>query len=134
MNNKTVLRGLRNIGPTIADRLDTIGLNTVGDLKRIGPAKAFKLIKGAYPQVTIPVCYYLYSLQGALEGKHWNAFTGNTKIQLLREAGVKRPMRHSTSVERNASRVSSSEAAQSSRGCDLSMTQHDKARGNRPNN
>lgn len=54
LNNKTVLRGLRNIGPTIADRRDTVGLNTVGDLKRNGPAKAFKLIKGAYPDVTTP--------------------------------------------------------------------------------
>jgi DNA transformation protein and related proteins len=90
LNNKTMLRGLRNIGTTIADRLETIGLNTVGDLKRIGTAKAFKLIKGAYPDVTIPVCYYLYSLQGALEGKHWDALTANTKSRLLREAGVKR--------------------------------------------
>ena len=91
-----MLRGLRNIGPTIADRLETIGLNTVGDLKRIGPAKAFNLVKNAYPKVTIPICYYLYSLQGGLEGKHWDALTDNTKSRLLREAGVKRSMRHST--------------------------------------
>ena len=96
LNNKTVLRGLRNIGPTIADRLDTVGLNTVGDLKRNGPAKAFKLIKGASPDVTIPVCYYLYSLQGALKGNIGRRLTDNTKSRLLLEAGVKRPMRHST--------------------------------------
>jgi hypothetical protein len=34
MDNKTMLRGLKNIGPTIADRLETVGLKTVGDLKR----------------------------------------------------------------------------------------------------
>jgi TfoX C-terminal domain len=38
MDNKTMLRGLRNIGPTIADRLEAVGLRTAGDLKRIGPA------------------------------------------------------------------------------------------------
>lgn len=95
LNNKTVLRGLRNIGPTIADRLDTVGLKTVGDLKRVGPAKAFNLVKDAYPKVTIPVCYYLYSLQGALEDKHWDALTEATKTRLLREAGVKRVIRRS---------------------------------------
>lgn len=50
LNSKTMLRGLRNIGPTIADRLDTVGLNTVRDLKRIGSVKAFKLIKGRLPR------------------------------------------------------------------------------------
>lgn len=95
MNNKTLLRGLRNIGPTIADRLDTVGLKTVGDLKRVGFAKAFNLVKDAYPEVTTPVCYYLYSLQGALEDKYWDALTDNTKNRLLREAGVKRVIRRS---------------------------------------
>lgn len=98
MNDKTMLRGLKNIGPTIADRLETVGLKTLGDLKKIGPAKAFNLVKSAYSDITIPVCYYLYSLQGALVGKHWNDLPSATKKQLLEEAGVKHP----TSRSRNA--------------------------------
>ena len=90
MDQKTLLRGLKNIGPTIADRLETVGLKTVGDLKRIGPAKAFNLVKSTYSDVTIPVCYYLYSLQGALEDKHWDALAASTKNQLLHEAGIER--------------------------------------------
>lgn len=88
MDNKTMLRGLKNIGPTIADRLKTVGLKTVADLKRIGPAKAFNLVKDAYSGTTVPVCYYLYSLQGALEDKHWNALAESTKSRLRREAGI----------------------------------------------
>ena len=89
LNKKTPLRGLRNIGPTIADRLETVGLRTVGDLQRIGPAAAFNRVKSAYPDITIPVCYYLYSLQGALEDKHWDALAESTKGRLRREAGIR---------------------------------------------
>jgi DNA transformation protein len=96
MDSKTMLRSLRNIGPTIADRLETVGLKTVGDLRRIGPAKAFNRVKSAYPDVTIPVCYYLYSLQGALEDKHWDALAESTKNRLCHEAGVERITRRAS--------------------------------------
>ena len=89
MDDKTLLRGLKNIGSTIADRLESVGLKTLGDLKKVGPAKAFNFVKDAYPGITIPVCYYLYSLQGALVGKHWNDLPSATKERLLDEAGVK---------------------------------------------
>jgi DNA transformation protein and related proteins len=95
MENKTMLRGLRNIGPTIADRLESVGLKTVGDLRKIGPAAAFNLVKSAYSDVTISVCYYLYSLQGALEDKHWDALAQSTKSRLRREAGVGRSIQRS---------------------------------------
>jgi DNA transformation protein and related proteins len=100
MDNKTMLRGLKNIGPTIADRLESVGLKTVSDLKKIGPAKAFNMVKSAYSDITIPVCYYLYSLQGVLEDKHWNDLALATKERLLHEAGVK----HLTSRSRGARR------------------------------
>ena len=88
MDDETMLRGLKNIGPTIADRLENVGLKTLGDLKKVGPAKAFNLVKSAYSDISIPVCYYLYSLQGALVGKHWNDLPLSTKKRLLEEAGV----------------------------------------------
>ena len=89
MDDKTLLRGLKNIGPTIADRLESVGLKTLGDLKKLGPAGAFNLVKSAYSNITIPVCYYLYSLQGALADRHWNDLPSATKERLLNEAGVK---------------------------------------------
>jgi len=72
-----MLRGRKNIGSPIADRLKSVGLKTLVDLKKIGPAKAFNFVKDAYPDITIPVCYYLYSLQGALVGKHWQPKDSN---------------------------------------------------------
>lgn len=96
MDDKTMLCGLKNIGPTIADRLEKVGLRTLGDLKKCGPAKAFNLVKSAYPDITIPVCYYLYSLQGALEGKHWNDLPSTIKERLLDEAAVKHQTPHSS--------------------------------------
>lgn len=91
MTSEISIRNLRNIGPTIADRLETVGVKTAGDLKRIGPARAYNLVKLAYADLSIPVCYYLYSLRGALEEKHWDALPESTKNRLLREAGIERP-------------------------------------------
>ena len=82
-NEKKKLSGLKNIGPTIEKRLNEIGIKSKSDLERIGPATAYKRIQKKYPDKTIPVCYYLYSFQGALEGKHWDDISENTKQSLL---------------------------------------------------
>jgi DNA transformation protein len=81
----TPLRGLTNIGPTIADRLEQVGVVTVGDLSAIGVAAAYQRIVAAYAGKSIPVCYYLYSLQGALDGVHWNDLPTATKQHLLKQ-------------------------------------------------
>jgi DNA transformation protein len=88
MNKQNLLKGLTNIGPTIAERLEAMGVRTVGDLQHIGPAKAYRLVKSHYAGITIPVCYYLYSLQGALDGVHWDALPAQTKNDLLVQTGV----------------------------------------------
>lgn len=81
-----LLNGLTNIGSTIAARLEAVGIKTVGDLRRIGgPAAAYNLVKANNPGKTIPVCYYLYLLQGALDGMHWDTLPEKTKEKLLRE-------------------------------------------------
>ena len=82
----TLLNGLTNIGRTIAARLEIVGIRTVGDLRRVGgPAAAYKLVAANNPGKTTPVCYYLYSLQGALDGKHWDALPEKVKQKLLRQ-------------------------------------------------
>ncbi len=82
-NEKNKLSELKNIGPTIEKRLNEIGIKSKTDLMRIGPAGAYKRIQQKYPDKTIPVCYYLYSFQGALEGKHWDSISEKTKQSLL---------------------------------------------------
>ena len=79
------LTNLKNIGPTIQKRLQDIGVHTKNDLKRIGPVAAYQKIQSKNPEKTIPVCYYLYSLQGALDGKHWDDISQKKKQELLEQ-------------------------------------------------
>ena len=88
MRGDTLLLGLKNIGPTIAARFAAAGIRTVGDLRAIGPAEAYRCVKVKHPGITLPVCYYLYSLQGALDGVHWDALSSAVKERLLRDAGI----------------------------------------------
>ena len=85
MNDSTPLQGLKNIGPTIARRLAEVGVITVGDLKTVGVANTYKRVKAYNPTMTIPLCYYLYSLQGALEGVHWDDLSPEVKARLWAE-------------------------------------------------
>jgi len=74
---------LQNIGPTIARRLKEVGIRTDADLRSVGPVTAYRRICAKYPGKTIPVCYYLYSLEGALRGQHWDAIDPDVKQSLL---------------------------------------------------
>jgi DNA transformation protein len=86
MRKKSELSCLKNIGPTIEKRLNEIDVYTRSDLERIGPVKAYQWICRNYPDQTIPVCYYLYSLQGALMGVHWDKIPKKMKERLNMEA------------------------------------------------
>jgi DNA transformation protein and related proteins len=81
------LKKAKNIGPTIANRLYEIGVYTIADLQKIGAAKAYLKIKENYPNKIIPVCYYLYSFEGALLNLHWNGVPEKRKIELLKAVG-----------------------------------------------
>jgi DNA transformation protein len=92
------LAQLRNIGPTIRKRLNEIGVYTRGDLQRMGSVKAYRRICENYPNQTIPVCYYLYSLEGALMDAHWDELPKPIKDALYarakgKERGAKRGRR-----------------------------------------
>jgi DNA transformation protein and related proteins len=86
MKRKSELTALKNIGATIEQRLNEIGVFSHADLAKLGPVKAYQGIKENYPDKTIPVCYYLYSLQGALDGVHWDALPANVKVELRKQA------------------------------------------------
>jgi DNA transformation protein len=86
-NRGVSIEGQTNIGPTIAGRLREVGIHTVADLERVGPAAAYLRICERHPGKTIPVCHYLYSLEGALCGKRWDAIGGEAKQSLLRQVG-----------------------------------------------
>jgi DNA transformation protein len=52
----------------------------------MGPVAAYKRICENYPNQTIPVCYYLYSLQGALMDLHWGELPEAIKEELYARA------------------------------------------------
>jgi DNA transformation protein and related proteins len=83
------LSQLRNIGPTIEQRLNDISVRTKRDLEAVGPAEAYRRIRAKHSDRMMSVCYYLYSLQGALLDVHWDDLPEDMKASLRREAGVK---------------------------------------------
>jgi len=82
---KSDLAQLKNIGPTVEKRLNAVGIHSRTDLERIGPAEAYKRIRAQNMGGTTPKCYYLYSLQGALMGLHWDDVPETLKAELSAE-------------------------------------------------
>ena len=87
-NQMAPLTDLTNIGKTLAQRLEEIGVDTKADLQAMGAAKAYKQIQANYPDAHLPLCYYLYSLEGALKNKDWRSFSGREKAKMQKKAGV----------------------------------------------
>ena len=81
------LTDLKNIGPKIAVRLNEAGIFSEGDLREVGSARAHQMIKQNYPNETLPICYYLYSFEGALCNKHWNEISEKRKQTLRSKIG-----------------------------------------------
>ena len=84
------LTELKNIGKTVASRLHGIGISNEAELKKLGAPKAYKWLCEQNPGMRLPVCYYLYSLQGAIQNKHWDDFTEQEKTKLRAAAGLDR--------------------------------------------
>lgn len=87
MNNlsATTLNNAKNIGATIQQRLNNIGIFTLGDLAEITPVIAYQKMKAEQPNQTLPQCYYLYSLQGALMDVQWEELPEGLKDELKRQ-------------------------------------------------
>ena len=83
------LTRLRNIGSTVAKRLEEIGVFSEKDLEEMGSAEAYLRIQANYPESHLPVCYYLYSLEGALQNKDWREFSDRQKLNMQRAAGIR---------------------------------------------
>lgn len=83
------LKGARNIGATIEKSLNEIGVFSLADLAQLTPVKAYQSICERNPDKTFPVCYYLYSLQGALLDLHWDELPTELKAELRKQVGKK---------------------------------------------
>jgi len=87
MANKS-LPELKNIGKTVASRLHELGITNEAELRKLGAAKAYKWLSDQNPDKHLPVCYYLYSLEGAIKDKHWDDFSEKEKTKLRLAAGL----------------------------------------------
>ena len=79
---------LQNIGKTVASRLHEIGITNEAELRKLGSAKAYKWLSENNPDKHLPVCYYLYSLEGAIRDKHWDSLSEKEKTKLRLAAGL----------------------------------------------
>jgi len=82
MKQNRKLVELQNIGKKIAARLNEAGIFSEDELRVIGSVEAHKMTKEKYPDEVLSVCYYLFSFEGALEGKHWNEIGKSRKKEL----------------------------------------------------
>lgn len=87
MSRNKDLTNLKNIGNKIAGRLNEVGVFSEDELRLVGAIEAHRMIKEKYPNETLPVCYYLYSFEGALIDKHWNEVGEQRKQQLKSQIG-----------------------------------------------
>ena len=83
MRQNRKLVELKNIGKKIAARLNEVGIFSEDELKIIGSANAHRMIKENYPGEVLPMCYYLYSFEGALLDKHWTEIGEKRKKELI---------------------------------------------------
>lgn len=85
-NQAKSLGQAKNIGPIILQRLHEIGVYSLADLAKTTSPCAYVQICAQHPTKTFPVCYYLYSLEGALLDLHWDELPKNLKEDLLKKA------------------------------------------------
>jgi DNA transformation protein len=81
MSRNRNLTDLNNIGKKITVRLNDVGIFPEGDLRRVDAVGAHRMIKERHPNERSPICYYLYSFEGALTDKHWDEIGAYIKQQ-----------------------------------------------------
>ncbi len=82
------LADLQNIGKKVASRLHDLGIISESRLRELGAVKAYRWLSESHPDTHLPVCYYLYSLEGALQDRHWDDFSEEEKAKLRISAGL----------------------------------------------
>ena len=80
------LTSLRDIGEVSARWLRTVGIDTVSELRRVGPAEAFGRVQFRFGRAANR--NLLYALAMGLEGRAYNDATAAEKRRLCRQAGI----------------------------------------------
>jgi hypothetical protein len=85
------LTSLRDVGAVSARWLRAVGIETVSDLRRVGPAEAYGRVAFRFGRAVNR--NLLYALAMGLEGRAYNDATPAEKRRLCAEAGVPFPAR-----------------------------------------
>ncbi|PJC88077.1 DNA transformation protein [Vibrio sp. HA2012] len=79
----TRLKDLPNLRLGTERMLKKAGINTVSELKKIGAVDAYKAIQKTHSNsVSLEL---LWSLEGAIEGKHWSVLSKQTRDELINQ-------------------------------------------------
>lgn len=79
----TPVENLRNLGPTSAQWLREIGVHTRGDLERLGPVTAYRLVKQRQLRTSLNL---LWAMVAALSDRGWQELAPEEKERLRNEA------------------------------------------------
>ncbi len=74
---------LKNLGAVSARWLESVDIHTIGDLRRLGPALAWRIVRERYPEANVLL---LWAMAAGLEDRHWQSLGENEKKALRAEA------------------------------------------------
>lgn len=74
---------LLNLGPQSSRWLREAGIRTVDELRRLGPAAVYRLVKRNQPKASRNL---LWALAAGLEGRDWRSLSPGEKERLQQEA------------------------------------------------
>ncbi|HBV88415.1 MAG TPA: competence protein TfoX [Desulfosporosinus sp.] len=75
----TELSALPNIGKTVEQQLNQVGIKTIRQLNEVGSKKAWSKIKGIDDSACLNK---LYALEGAIQGIRWHNLSEDIKVEL----------------------------------------------------
>jgi DNA transformation protein and related proteins len=78
------LTALKNLGPESARMLLEVGIETPEALREAGAVLAYKLLQHRFGARVNAL--FLFALEGALTGRHWNSFSPEEKARLRSDA------------------------------------------------
>ncbi len=76
-----------NIGPVLSERLSSVGIETLEQLKQLGALRAWELIADKTPEEER--VHTLLALEGAIRSVRWTAISRPERDRLLTAAGLR---------------------------------------------
>ena len=76
------IENLRNLGPASGAWLREVGITTISELARLGPALAFRLVKKNQPKASLNL---VWAMAAGLLDRDWRELSEGEKVKLRRE-------------------------------------------------